>query len=361
MDNFEEVSPEILAPLSYDDTVAYEEQLPADVPPDSELAPLANRIGTAKVYLLSEASTFRAGKVRWIPPYLTGELDVTYRANALLLHGTPISHLPTAGLFAYATHFDAHPLGLEWVDDNTCVFVFESKSAARGGFRCLQKSIDEEQDVDGFMTAKPIPIAIWPPRSGLGLKGVIRMRWAMHSDVKRKGANKESEFYRKHGTGAGKEPFNEMEEVPVKRRRMDDAEEIALQKARLDDDLDEFLAEADEPEPVEVPSPPSKMRSDYISNDGRTLLQRTSQSTILGDRLTSPLPRRALVHGGRPHDLDNESAWTHEKFDVESEPRHSRRRGGRDRDNGGRSRRTERPRKTQEQLDAELDAFLNEN
>jgi hypothetical protein len=42
------------------------------------------------------------------------------RANALLLHGTPVSSLPTARIFAYATHFDARPVALEWVNDDTC-------------------------------------------------------------------------------------------------------------------------------------------------------------------------------------------------------------------------------------------------
>lgn len=46
--------------LSYDDTVAYEEQLPST---DHERANLADRIGTTKVYLLSESS--KVGKVRW--------------------------------------------------------------------------------------------------------------------------------------------------------------------------------------------------------------------------------------------------------------------------------------------------------
>lgn len=52
---------EIIAPLPYDDTVAYEEQVPLS---DFDRPSLANRIGTTKVYLLSESSTSRLGKVR---------------------------------------------------------------------------------------------------------------------------------------------------------------------------------------------------------------------------------------------------------------------------------------------------------
>lgn len=48
--------------LSYDDTVAYEQQLPsvteieAGLDPRSNENPLANRIGNTKIYLLSETS-----------------------------------------------------------------------------------------------------------------------------------------------------------------------------------------------------------------------------------------------------------------------------------------------------------------
>lgn len=54
--------------LPYDDTVPYEDQVSAapDVfePSDSGRS-LADRIGTTKVYLLSDASKSRVGKVRW--------------------------------------------------------------------------------------------------------------------------------------------------------------------------------------------------------------------------------------------------------------------------------------------------------
>jgi hypothetical protein len=65
MDNSpEDVSPDLLNTLSYDDNIAYEEQLPTQ-PSNDERASLANRIGNAKVYLLAESSVNRVGKVRW--------------------------------------------------------------------------------------------------------------------------------------------------------------------------------------------------------------------------------------------------------------------------------------------------------
>ena len=288
-----------------------------------------------------------------------------YRENAILLHGSPISHLPTSNIFAYATHFDAHPLGLEWIDDTTCVLVFESKADARTAFRTLQKSLAEEPSLeDSTVTAKPIPIAIWPAEDRInatlgkseGLKGILRMRWARVDDVKKRGAKKESEFYKKYGQNAGK-TFEEGP-PPVKRRRPEGTVSEAAERAKLDEELDNFLAEDDDARP---PSPPSKMRSDYIGGDGRTLLERTSairaHPTTLASRIMAELPRRATRSrgdgGGR--------TWDDGKFPIDPDDRLTERRsrGGRAGRDRARGKRSPRPRATQEDLDAELDAFLN--
>ncbi|KAJ6627367.1 hypothetical protein B0H10DRAFT_1994116 [Mycena sp. CBHHK59/15] len=399
MDNFPDEGASDFPPLSYDDT-AYEEQLPTP----SEQASLANRIGTSKVYLLSE-TVARVGKRKHGEEGVSDnedvdmDEDISYRGNALLLQGSPISSLPTACLFAYATHFDAHPLGLEWVDDERCVFVFESNSAARAAHRVLQKSATEEPDMEGFLTAKPIPVAIWPPEErinnslgkGQGLKGVVRMRWARTEDVKKKGAKKDSQFYRKHGWTAGKEKYDDGAPTPPKRRRRGSSGQDELEKAALDAELDDFIRAEDDPEPEPEPeldpdvppSPPSKMRSDYISNDGKTLLERTSvmraQPDTLASRLTSPLPRRARAPRGTMYadNLEDSRRESRLEWGRDSqwgrdsrEPRMngtSRSNGGVRRDAGGRTGRgserrgrTERPKLTQEDLDAELDAFLQD-
>jgi hypothetical protein len=66
MENFPDgdIAPEFTV-LSYDDTVAYEEQVPTHPSNDPGRSSLANRIGNTKVYLLSESSVARVGKVRW--------------------------------------------------------------------------------------------------------------------------------------------------------------------------------------------------------------------------------------------------------------------------------------------------------
>ena len=320
--------------------------------------------------------------------------DLAYRPNALLMTGPPIAHLPTARIFAYSTHFDAHPMGLEWVDDNTCVLVFETIKTAREAFSRLQKSESEVPDMEDLITAKPIPIALWPPEErinqtlgkGQGLKGTIRIRWAKADDVKKKGAKNESQFYKRHGRTAGKELFNGRDLPPPKRRRRDDSQDDERRKAELDDQLDQFLAEDDdmpthEDNEPDIPgSPPSKMRSDYIAKDGRTLLERTSLIRIhpsnefpdFAARLTAPLPRRARgANGATPENLGERSTserleWGYDEgrrprgrngrdFEFGSDG-HFRKRRRRGRDEGDRA--GERPRKTQQQLDDELDAFL---
>ena len=253
-------------------------------------------------------------------------------------------------------------MGLEWIDDTTAVFVFTSRTAARSAFTCLQKSVEEDTDAEGFVTAKPIPIAIWPPEErinqslgkGEGLKGIIKMRWAKNDDVKKKGAKHDSEFYRKHGLNAGKEVYGGGREGPQKRRRGAEEDQIQ-QKTQLDNDLDEFLARdsSEDEAAAEPPSPPSKMRSDYIASDGRTLLERTStmraHPTLLESRLTAPLPRRRNGGRRRPerdgaHEGDQPDLWM-------SRPE------GRNSGDRGRGR---RPQKSQKELDDELDAFLND-
>ncbi|KAJ6543869.1 hypothetical protein B0H19DRAFT_1168712 [Mycena capillaripes] len=390
--------------LSYDDT-AYEEQLPTA----TEQASLANRIGTSKVYLLSETVASRVGGKRKHGEEdisndedVDMDEDITNRGNALLLHGSPISSLPTSGLFAYATHFEAHPLGLEWVDDERCVFVFDSKTEARAAYKFLQKHISEEPDVEGYITAKPIPVAIWPPEErinsslgkGQGLKGTIRMRWAKMDDVKKRGAKKDSQFYKKHGWTAGKGKYDDdSAPTPPKRRRRGSSGQDELERAALDAELDAFIRADDEPEPEpepeaelasEVPSSPvSKMRSDYISNDGRTLLERTSviraRPDTLESRLTSPLPRRARAPRGTMYADNLEDTRTEDRLEWGRDQRdlqwgrepprknNGSRSSGARRDNGRRNGRggerrgrNERPALTHEDLDAELDAFLED-
>ena len=124
------------------------------------------------------------------------------------------------------------------------------------------------------------------------------------------------------------------------------------------------------------------MRSDYIATDGRTLLERTSlirahpgpEPESLADRIMAPLPRRARNGGGgrvgkmysesleervRPEEL---LEWGNAGERVREDTRRKERgAGGRSRDGRQRQPRAAQPRsKTQQELDDELDAFLND-
>jgi len=182
------------------------------------------------------------------------EEDLNHRANAFVLHGEPISHLPTARVFAYATHYEVTPMGLEWIDDTTCVLVFDNRTDAREAYNRLKKSAEQAMDDDGYYTAKAVPLNIWPIEERLtkllgkseGLAGTVRMRWATSGDVKKKGAKVVSEFYKKHGENAGKEVYRNGEMVregPVSRKRRRGDEDEASTRARLDAQLDSFLEE----------------------------------------------------------------------------------------------------------------------
>ncbi len=259
--------------------------------------------------------------------------DPNERSNAILLVGPPISTLPTVRLFAYAAQFGVTPLGLEWINDETCVLVFDGRGKAAKAFAALAKTQGEAPDEDGFMLAHNIPLTLLPPEERISqtllapsepsaytkARGLIRMRWALATDVKKRGAKRESEFYKRK-----------------RRRRGED----------LDRELDNFLDDHS-PEPEPEPVLASRMRSDYIASDGRTLLERTSVI-----RAIDGVPGRVYSDGSG------------DRRRRDGEGRDRRRRGGRGRrpregdekERGGR----ERPKKSQQELDDELDAFLKE-
>jgi len=215
-------------------------------------------------------------------------------------------------------------------------FLYSSPSRRHTAHRHLRKLLGEDIDADGFVTAKPVPVTLWPPEErinrslgkGEGLKGVIRMRWAKSDDVKKKGAKRESQFYKKYGPTAGKDG-----DSPRKKRR--EEVEVEVDELKLDADLDEYLGKERR---SSYSPPPSQLRSD----DGRgTLVERTSRDIELKDRVSST--RRRRREGSLASRLS--SKWSH--VEEGEQPR-------------GRGRMDNRPLKTRQDLDDELDAFLNE-
>lgn len=221
----------------------------------------------------------------------------------------------------------------------------------------MQRASSEPPDECGFVPAKSVPMAFWPPKQridaslgkGEGLKGSLLLRWAEVTDVKKRGARSRSEFYRKHG--ADGQPGGEV-------RKEDTQETKRRRREELDDELDAFLRDESPDEGSRPASPPSKMRADYIEKKGKgkSLLERTS-----------------LMRGYFTDDEDGDT-W---KKSLESRITSSRSSTGRsrrppgdgDRGPGRRGAWNEggevhtwqgRPRKSQQELDEELDAFLNE-
>lgn len=225
------------------------------------------------------------------------------------------------------------------MNDSSCVLVFESNALARAAHRFLRKTAAEDMDEDGFITAKALPVTLWLPEDriskslgqGEGLRGTIKMRWAKHEDLKKKGARQESEFYKKYGSDAGKDG-----DAPQKRRR---EERSLLDASKLDDELDAFLGR-------ERRTPPTMPHSqDHSSESNRSPAEDGSSpdSGVNLRRRISSAPRDALTS------RLSDGRWLH---DGDQQGDFRRGKGG--------GRRNPRPQKTQKELDDELDAFLNE-
>ncbi|KAG8967244.1 hypothetical protein FRC03_010319 [Tulasnella sp. 419] len=193
---------------------------------------LAGRIGQSRVYLLSESSANIHGRLAKrkhdlldddsAPKEVTEEAeeeggflaeDGHTRTNAFMLTGEPISHLATGKIFAYAAQFTDPPMGLEWINDTSVVLIYPKSSAAKASFNSLIKDATQPPNEAGLSLAHNIPLELWPPQSRINnvfrqsdpLGGVVNIRWATKDDVKKKGAAKESKFYKKYGENAGKE------------------------------------------------------------------------------------------------------------------------------------------------------------
>ena len=74
----------------------------------------------------------------------------------------------------------------------------------------------EQSEMIRYKLPQAARTSLWPPdervsaslgERGTALRAPIRMRWARHEDVKRRGAHHESEFYRRYGEDAGKTPY----------------------------------------------------------------------------------------------------------------------------------------------------------
>ncbi|KAL5530442.1 hypothetical protein ACEPAF_6700 [Sanghuangporus sanghuang] len=380
MDAYVEEVPEvnISTSLSYDEGITYEEQVAALPPelPRNESSALAGRISMNKVYLPPESMS-KGKRKRGDEEYEDMEEDESVdavpdglRPNALYLRGSPITHLPTNNIFVYARHFDLDPVGLEWIDDSSCVLIFPTNAACRTALEALRRTPSEEPDFDDCVSAKPVPVIIWPVEDRVNktlgkseeMEGILLIRIARNSDKKSRGAKYRSGFYQKHGMDAGKDPnahsIGRASENGDASKRKAGPEGSEEERRQLDEELDDFLRREDLTAPS-PPFPPSKMRSDWMTKDGRSvfavatakLLERTSLTRVPSDDEESAEPTRSRqrkgVKGRRQEPL----------IERISELPPARRR----KHENGETRlgRYEPAKKTREELDDELEAFLH--
>ncbi|KAG8749101.1 hypothetical protein FRC12_013573, partial [Ceratobasidium sp. 428] len=259
--------------------------------------------------------------------------DDKQRPNALLLHGEPISKLGTEKIFEYvATYCDRPPTSLEWVDDRTTVIIFETPGTTQTSLSALAK--EPTQVADNLVPAHPVPKKLWPPEAqldhnlsrGTALSGVMHVRSARFGDRKLRDARKRSEWYQtqdRQGQGQNKRSRRrdgedmdlDAELDEMKRRRDAGDEEGNWDKQRasaLDAELDDLVKR--------------KENGEEVTEDS-SLRQRLGPKK---DRQIAPLPRRrgARGDGGRREERRSDRS-SHE-----------------------------RPKRTQDDLDAELEAFM---
>ncbi len=92
------------------------------------------------------------------PPAVESGSDI--RLDTLLIEGPPITQLSTSRLFAYLTHFGAQPLGLEWIDDQSCKIVFADERSARLGLEYLIPAPPRDEMQSAEEDATPLPTSI---------------------------------------------------------------------------------------------------------------------------------------------------------------------------------------------------------
>jgi hypothetical protein len=206
---------------------------------------------------------------------------------------------------------------------------------AQSSIDALSKEPSSEM-ADTLSPAHPVPKKIWPPEAqldhnlskGTALSGVMRVRWALFGDRKLRDARKRSEWYhvqggqgrnkRTRGRGEGEDGQGmdldaELDEMMRRREAGEDVQDFDKQRvSALDDELDALARRKESGE--DVPELSSTLRQRLGPKKGREI---------------APLPRRR----GRGGD------------------------GGR-RDEQKEKTSHERPKRTQDDLDAELEAFM---
>ncbi|TIA89255.1 hypothetical protein E3P99_02168 [Wallemia hederae] len=142
--------------------------------------------------------------------------DAVVRPYSLFLVGDIVGKLSTQQLLAYASEFcDPPPYGMEWIDDQRCVFLWHESHDFRQAWRGLLLDPPEggmarhgQPHFFDLHAARNVPSTLSkvdPTTSDADADAVqIRVRPATTADVKQKTQYRNSRWYSNHGRRAGK-------------------------------------------------------------------------------------------------------------------------------------------------------------
>ena len=142
--------------------------------------------------------------------------DAVVRPYSLFLVGDIVGKLSTQQLLAYASEFcDPPPYGMEWIDDQRCVFLWHESHDFRQAWRGLLLDPPEggmarhgQPHFFDLHAARNVPSTLSkvdPTTSDVDTDAVqIRVRPATTADVKQKTQYRNSRWYSNHGRRAGK-------------------------------------------------------------------------------------------------------------------------------------------------------------
>ncbi|KAK9325806.1 hypothetical protein V1517DRAFT_313553 [Lipomyces orientalis] len=134
------------------------------------------------------------------------------RPEAVLLYG--VDHLSTADVKSYASHyFPPITPEIEWVDDSSVLFVFDSESTAK---KALDAFTSEAEYYDQPPEAAALRSAKVHPQNG---KFPLKVRVALQNDRKTKRSRERSKYYLFHGDPREEDYEQRRQETRSRRNR----------------------------------------------------------------------------------------------------------------------------------------------
>lgn len=169
--------------------------------------------------------------------------EAIVRPYSLFLSGDIVGKLSTQQLLAYASEFcDPPPYGMEWIDDQRCVFLWHESHDFRQAWKGLLLDPPErglprhgQEDFFNLLPARNVPSTL-SKIDPIDDVVQIRIRPATTADVKQKTQYRNSRWYGNHGRRAGK--IGDSPPRPERSRREMSPERWQNDKANLDEELD---------------------------------------------------------------------------------------------------------------------------